>query len=523
MYMTKINNSAELLTASQQQGEILSDPDMEAGRLPKNFFCEVGSADMFFDSAVKRALTRYANDPQSYSPEEELLIIAKYKQALGFETPGVADANGVYQVADEFYAIMQDDAFPYCSEMGKRFAAWCYGADEVVYSEYELTQAYGNKPYVSYDADTVALDDGWHSDTFAIAKMYKEPGTFEEAFDSLTRSSDVFRSFLSKTLNYKRRHFGESFPMDLFVKFMLGKTPDEYARCEQVLQSVDESQRIGVTEAFLATEFGDDFGDRILTISETFEQSASAEVFVLLQDIRDAASQLSQYYTNGIPGFGQAYETAWVKRTTELLATLADDTSSVQDKDDAVAALRIVAYAARTSAESSDGEFSMIHVEDAAGHATLRSADGRLTKTIRPSGDTPRIGDTVKVPKDLIPDGVVGKDRRLSVRLDFDTSGLSLDIGSSAREGVNSAGVGRFVAEQLARGELALMAQRERHRIARGSSAGEGEVPRTITLHGNHVREAFKGLSVNSQLFSEVVIDHVDALQLASTAAERAA
>lgn len=293
--------------------------------------------------------------------------------------------------------------------------------------------------------------------------------------------------------------------------FRVGVNLDDatYDQISLVVENMDVTKKRMFAEAFIATEFGDDFGDMILDIAESGEHEG---VFQSLETIRSSAAQLAEQYDNDIEGFKEAYTTSWTKRTTELLATVADREASTEDTQAAIDTLAIIAYAAETDAAATQSGFRLTNAGEMVGHATLRSADERLTKTIRPTGGAPRVGDTVKIPAQLIPAAANGKDKRLSIRLDYDENGLSLDIGSSGK-GVNSSGVGQFVAQQLAKGELRLFARRQLGRIERANM----HAPTEATLHGNHVREAFAGLDkIDERRFAELVVDHVDTLTLTS-------
>lgn len=109
--------------------------------------------------------------------------------------------------------------------------------------------------------------------------------------------------------------------------------------------------------------------------------------------------------------------------------------------------MKILAWAMETIAQGAKEEKEVISSEDD-DYLTVRSTSG-LATTYRWSEENPRIGWTVRVPEDLIPAGLDAKDRRLSLRLDYDDHGLSVDIGSKD-EGIYSIADGKIEHQALA-------------------------------------------------------------------------
>ncbi len=302
-----------------------------------------------------------------------------------------------------------------------------------------------------------------------------------------------------------------------FFRFMSEADADRYARLVQTLQMQDEDDRYVLANAFLSTEFGDDIGDMILDIAEKDDTSKAMDIFAQYMDIRQAAHTIAATYDNDeYPNFAACYNQAWNKRCAELMVLLSDDLLPRSDREDAHEALRMIAYAAREIADATSGEFEFTQLGDVSGHATLRSTSRSVTKTIRPTGASARVGDRVKIPVELMPKRAEHtRNKTLSVRLDRDEYGISLDIGSSATNGSNNpSGVGVFVAEQLAKGEARIALRRQLGRI------GVGLQPyglTTITLHGNHVREAFAGLEdITEGDFAQLVREHASRCVIAA-------
>jgi len=105
----------------------------------------------------------------------------------------------------------------------------------------------------------------------------------------------------------------------------------------------------------------------------------------------------------------------------------------------------------------------------------LQAENSKVTVTARLHGNAPRLGMTVRYPKG----------QRVNIRLDYERGTISLDIGQTSTR-ANKADMSRLLGSALARGELAISKRRAEVAIEQGEQRQE------ITLHGNHVREAFE-------------------------------
>lgn len=242
------------------------------------------------------------------------------------------------------------------------------------------------------------------------------------------------------------------------------------------------------SEAFLSLEFGEDFGDRILKISEKYEVDQSNNIFENINNIRSNSAEISEFFGDSPSDeICQSLRTAWIKRVTELLAVISDDNFSEKENAHAIQALNILGFASRLIRDGLKGDMKIHQETDQ--FITLKAEDG-LTVTVRPSGESQRIGFTVNIPEELIPVDIEQKgkrksNKRLNIRFDRDEFGPSLDIGSAASDNVNSSSVGIYIAEMLASGE---------HAISKNPAQ----------LHGNHVREAFKDMNMSEEDFVQI-------------------
>ncbi len=274
-------------------------------------------------------------------------------------------------------------------------------------------------------------------------------------------------------------------------------------RIADAAQLLPEEKRRVFSEAFLATEFGDDLGDIILHLTEK-EPEKSALVLERLQDIRKNGEVVAKHF-GGEKGIDKAVATAFTKRATELLA------EAEREGADAVSVeLAQLQDVVRQIANAVDnGEFELVAMGEEADYGTLQARNHKLTITARPAGKQARLGFTVRYPKG----------QRINVRLDYDNGHMSLDIAQTSQQ-ANASVISRQLGEALARGELAINVRRAEQAMRDGSSRQD------ITLHGNHVREAFEPMGevmpeefssfVNTFLYSLKMVEDSTDLQTAA-------
>jgi len=264
------------------------------------------------------------------------------------------------------------------------------------------------------------------------------------------------------------------------LEYMVNAQTDVYKRLGNVLSTAPSADRTELAEAFLALEFGEDFGDILLDVLEANPSEAVA-IVGKIREVRNAAEKIGGMFAVDSDDpldkeLARAMPVAFIKRTTELLARAKRDGATV-----VMPSLEAVQYATQQIADAvQHGSFQV--AEAGADYGTLRAANHPVTITFRPNGNNARLGLTVRG---------MGEDRRqrLSIRLDYEAGRLSLDMGSTAQHDVNSSEIAKQVGSDLAKGELALAALRAERAMAQGIQ------PEAIVLHGNHVREAFQHIA----------------------------
>lgn len=105
-------------------------------------------------------------------------------------------------------------------------------------------------------------------------------------------------------------------------RFGVGLSESRYQRMQKTMSAIPENARPKVAEAFLAIEFGDDFGDRILSIAEHATPEESARVFELAGRYREHSKRFAGFFKNLSPELATATEKAMNERVTDLITTV---------------------------------------------------------------------------------------------------------------------------------------------------------------------------------------------------------
>lgn len=281
-----------------------------------------------------------------------------------------------------------------------------------------------------------------------------------------------------------------------FVDY-LGKAnhPQFYRLTEAVLHIKDgdkeqqQAMRETLTAAFLATEFGDDLGDIVLDIANKTRPAELHPILANISRVREAGSNIS-YLLRDDPAMQGALSTAFIKRTTELLALglrdgidaiekpLADLATVIETINEGVYYDAFTVNQVVVDKNNSDNNFG-----------TVSANNTELSITARPYGHNARLGFTVKLQGEQ-------RKERVSVRLDYEDGGLSLDIGSIANKHTISP-ADQGIGQALTDGERALLDYRQ---------ATQPEKYSNYKTNANHVREAFNDVpQLEPAEFSRIV------------------
>lgn len=106
-------------------------------------------------------------------------------------------------------------------------------------------------------------------------------------------------------------------------EFGAAMSDEMYRRVREAVFHVPGNGRETFARAFLATEFGDDFGDKVLTIAERAVPEQSHRVFEIINRFRGFSEQFSGWFTAYDTEFATSVERAINERLTDALTALA--------------------------------------------------------------------------------------------------------------------------------------------------------------------------------------------------------
>ena len=132
---------------------------------------------------------------------------------------------------------------------------------------------------------------------------------------------------------YVRNQFSESVgfaleelsfdAQDKAVQYMLSADWGTFSRLQKALgERVSTGDKVDLFEAFLATEFGDDFGDKLLSIAEHIPQEELGRVLADLERARMGARGVMDWYRDVDEHFAEMALPAIAERITDMITTL---------------------------------------------------------------------------------------------------------------------------------------------------------------------------------------------------------
>lgn len=114
----------------------------------------------------------------------------------------------------------------------------------------------------------------------------------------------------------------ESLDLDVQISlanFMIHATAERYDRLSAVMSTVNDTERHSLANVFLATEFGDEFGDQILSIVEHARPEQSVELFEIVNRFRRHSKRFSQWFSDFDSDLAHSAERAINERFTDAL------------------------------------------------------------------------------------------------------------------------------------------------------------------------------------------------------------
>lgn len=129
-----------------------------------------------------------------------------------------------------------------------------------------------------------------------------------------------------------------------FLRFAIEANDGRYDKLTKILNKTkDQSDKMNLIDAFLAIEFGDDFGDSILNIAEYSSENESNKIFEIINEYRKTSKEFSGQFDDIDIEFSSGTEKAMIERLTDLLVVAAEvakngslivDTAPHRDNED---------------------------------------------------------------------------------------------------------------------------------------------------------------------------------------------
>lgn len=350
---------------------------------------------------------------------------------------------------------------------------------------------------------STVLHDGVAIDTFLGAEK-----DMKEIFQEMQRP--IVRAVIQTALGVSLKDVSLQDQLQLLrYASKCGREP--FDRLCHVMTSLPEDDRLEMFEAFLAMEFGDEYGDVLVDIAEKLPNNEFELLLHEISAIRSKSEAIRQFFERNVDGeLGQAIERAINKRITEVLALIkriANEepllvhnrtTDQIEetnmDMRQALDRIRSISFGVESIANGLQSNFSVTQIvhDEKDFRGQFAHEGGRLKSTLRPRAT--RAGEA-RISFEVLDN----QKQKLTIRLDLDTrfdaqGQLSLDIGSTAN-GQNNKEIAYFLS--LAESAFAM----EQGRDIRN-------------LHGYHVREAFDAVRVDPEQFEVWVNKYMYALSI---------
>lgn len=271
---------------------------------------------------------------------EELTALSLISSVSERVLPSIKDAQGYSDVEDSFLRRYRSGEIRFLSELGSRYAAsierkmeLAFWGNEVAFSDPE------------YDFMPIPLsnDRGRSSTSYIPAEVVASDDSAEAALFN----SKQFQDFMSSEFGIARDDIKEG---DLY-QFLKWATSADAGGLDQLKDAIAKStDKKLLFDVFLATEFGDDYGDSIVSIAGNANKNEAAEIFETVARFRARTHEFASWFRDYDSDFAKATERAMNERLTDALVAL-----------DAVAAegsLHVdVAPHRRTAGYENDGRF----------------------------------------------------------------------------------------------------------------------------------------------------------------------
>jgi hypothetical protein len=250
---------------------------------------------------------------------EQSLAIALLDYQSSWVEPGIAIHDFETECSDRHYAFIHKNNTNnsvslspfnarYENFLGKKF--------EYKFRDYDRNMFfYGHQPNIHFSADSFCTSH--KPDECEGEEMDKE-----NTKQALLFNSSSFQEFLQYNFTLTSYDINEN-QVTNFVNWVIDTDEGALSRVENIMKIIGIRNRADFFNAFLATEFGDDFGNRILTIIEHTTPQQSKKVFETIATYREQSKQFASWYEAHDPELTKATEKAMNERLTDVITVVA--------------------------------------------------------------------------------------------------------------------------------------------------------------------------------------------------------
>ncbi|MGE5298463.1 MAG: hypothetical protein ACM3KF_00290 [Acidobacteriota bacterium] len=212
---------------------------------------------------------------------DELAALSLISSQSVYVTSGVIDADGYSDRNDTFLRKLRAGDLPFQSPIARSFAL---NIGKKMEQQFWASEVAGGA------AEPVSHDNG----KYIWGSIRAEQIGDDDTIELLVFNSKPFQDYLSSNFHISRSDIAES-NVRPFMDWLVHSSSENLQRVGAITTKNSESNDMFL-EAFLATEFGEDFGDTLLTLRERLPQEAFDRLFEKMSEVRRLGREFSQLF-----------------------------------------------------------------------------------------------------------------------------------------------------------------------------------------------------------------------------------
>ena len=170
---------------------------------------------------------------------------------------------------------------------------------------------------------------GWHDsdeqrikrdDELAMSRVHNRVDLEDDATTYLLKYAGLYH-YINHAFGFNVTNLSESAKLRL-VDYLTTVSKKDIGRISAVTKRLSQESLPKLAEAFLATEFGDDFGQAILDIAEKTSPGQTERVLPVVNSLRSRTKEFAGMFRSIDPELSSATEKALNERITDALISL---------------------------------------------------------------------------------------------------------------------------------------------------------------------------------------------------------